>query len=138
MQVPIIIVTKYLEDELDALDETDPDAVDAAEVLLEELYDNRHLLGKLHSPNSYPLHTPAFEIKYFEIAFQAGYRIYVLKFKDLNNRLPPYRIFLGYNTEADRYYALAITHRQHCYAPTHPAYGDLLNRYEQCRIPCIP
>jgi hypothetical protein len=79
-----LVVTKEYEDELDVLDRTQPDLVDAAELLVESLYEHSVLLDHLHDPSTYPLHTPVFEVKRFEEAMRLGYNVFILKFKDLD------------------------------------------------------
>lgn len=133
----ILVVTKEIEDELDELDRTQPDLVDAAELLLENLYENLDLLGRLHVPGTYPLHTPVFEVKLFKEAQQHKCNIYLLKFQELDDYLANHRIFLGFNAQRDIYYALAITHREHAYDTNHAAFRGLCNRYDQYRIPKI-
>lgn len=133
-----LVVTKEIEGELDELDHAQPDLVDAAELLLENLYENLDLLGRLHVPNTYPLSTPIFEVKLFEEAQRRNYNIYLLKFNRLDEYLADHRIFLGFNAQRDIYYALAITHRFHAYDPNHPSFGSLCNRYDQYKIPQIP
>lgn len=130
-----LVVTREIEEELDVLYGVQPDLADAAEVLLENLYDNLDLLGRLHVPSTHPLHTPIFEVKLFVEAHQGAYNIYILKFADLDGYPADHRIFLGFNAQRDIYYALAITHRAHAYDTSHPAYRQLLNRYEQYAIP---
>ena len=133
-----LVITKEIEQDIDRLYLVQPDHADAAEVLLELLYEELDLLDFLHRPNTYPLHTPSFEVKIFRDAKDDGYNIYTLKFKDLNGyQVVGYRIFLGFNAQHDIYYALALTERAFAYDTDHPAYGDLCNRYEQCRIPKI-
>lgn len=133
-----LILTKELVEEIDTLYEAHPDFADAVEVLLENLYDNLDLLGRLHSPDTYPLHTPSFEVKIFKDAHADGYNIYSLKFKDLNGYANiGYRLFFGFNAQRDIYYALALTNRAFAYDPDHDSYGELCRRYEQCRIPKI-
>lgn len=135
--MPRLVLTKEVEDEIDLLYETAPDFADAAEILLESLYEDIELVGRLHSPNTYPFHTPVFEVKLFAEAQQDGYNIYLLKFKDLNGYRVDHRIFLGFNAQRDIYYALALTDRDYSYDTSHQAYRDLCNRYEQYRIPKI-
>jgi hypothetical protein len=130
-------ITKEIEDEIDALYLVQPDVADAAEVLLRNLYENLDLLGHLHEPSTYPLHTPAFEVKLFVEAQQSGYNIYSLKFKDLNGFLADHRMFLGFDAQHDIYYALALTHRSIAYDTNHDAYRQMLARYEQRAIPKI-
>lgn len=133
-----LVVTKEIEDEIDLLYEVQPDFADAVEVLLESLYEDLDLLERLHSPDTYPLHTPFFEVKIFIEARNNGYNIYFLKFKDLDGHgIIKYRIFLGFNAQRDIYYALALTDRNHAYDTSHSAYRDLCTRYEQYRIPKI-
>lgn len=133
--MPRIVVTQDFDDEMDALDGTQPDVVDAAELLLESLDENRDLLERLHQPTTYPLHTPAFEVKRFGMAQKAGYNIFILKFQDLDGFATNHRILLGYHAQRDTYYVLAITDRDYSYDHHHDAYGNLLNRYEKCGIP---
>ena len=132
-----LLVTKEIENELDALDGTQPDLVDAAELLLESLYENLDLLGRLHAPSTYPLHTPVFEVKLFEEAQELKYNLYLLKFQNLDDYLATHRIFLGFNAQRDIYYALAITDRSHAYDTSHDVFRDLCNRYDKYRIPKI-
>ena len=133
-----LVVTKEIEEEIDRLYEVQPDLADAVEVLLESLYEDLDLLERLHSPDTYPLHTPFFEVKIFIEARDNGYNIYFLKFKDLDNHgIIGYRIFLGFNAQRDIYYALALTDRDHAYDTSHHAYRNLCARYEQYRIPKI-
>lgn len=133
--MPRIVVTQDFDDEMDALDSTQPDVVDAAELLLESLYENRDLLERLLPPATHPLHTPAFEVKRFGTAQKAGYNIFILKFQDLDGHLADHRILLGYHGQRDTYYALAITDRDYSYDHHHDAYRNLLHRYEKCGIP---
>lgn len=134
-----LVVTKEIEEEIDLLYEVQPDFADAVEVLLESLYEDLDLLECLHSPDTYPFHTPFFEVKIFIEARDNGYNIYFLKFKDLHDHgIIGYRIFLGFNAQRDIYYALALTGRSYAYDTSHPAYRDLCNRYEQYGIPKIP
>lgn len=130
-------ITKEIEDEIDALYLVQPDVADAAEVLLRNLYENLDLLGHLHEPSTYPLHTPVFEVKLFVEAQQSGYNIYSLKFKDLNGFLADHRMFLGFDAQHDIYYALALTHRSIAYDTNHDSYRQMLARYEQRAIPKI-
>lgn len=132
-----LVVTKAIEDEIDLLDATQPDLVDAAELLLESLYENLDLLERLHVPSTHPLHTPVFEVKQFAEALELGYNIYILKFQNLNGYLTDHRIFLGFNAQRDIYYALAITDRDHSYDTSHASFGSLVTRYEQYRIPKV-
>ncbi|MBK6998889.1 MAG: hypothetical protein IPH35_02560 [Rhodoferax sp.] len=133
-----LVVTKEIEDEIDLLYEVQPDFADAIEVLLESLYEDLDLLERLHSPDTYPLHTPFFEVKIFTEARGDGYNMYLLKFKDLEgHRIIGYRLFLGFNAQRDIYYALALTNRNHAYDTNHPAYRDLCHRYERYGIPRI-
>lgn len=132
------MMTDEIEAELDALAESDPDVADAAELLLEILYENRDLLARLHQPNTYPLCTPIFEVKRFIEAQRAGYNIYILKFQDLVNYKPTnYRVFLGFHAQKDIYYALAITNRSHSYNSNGSSYRSLCDRYERYNIPKI-
>lgn len=133
--MPRIVVTQDFDDEMDALDSTQPDVVDAAELLLESLDENRDLLERLHQPNTYPLHTPVFEVKRFGTAQKAGYNIFILKFQDLGGHLADHRILLGFHAQRDTFYALAITDRDYSYDHHHDAYRNLLHRYEKCGIP---
>lgn len=133
--MPRIVVTQDFDDDMDALDGTQPDLVDAAEVLLESLYENRDLLERLHQPTTYPLHTPAFEVKRFAMAQKTGYNIFILKFQDLDGFATNHRILIGYHAQRDTYYVLAITDRDYSYDHHHDAYGNLLHRYEKCGIP---
>jgi hypothetical protein len=131
-----LVITKDIEDDIDLLYETQPEVADVVEVLLESLYDDLDLLQSLHTPTTYPLHTPFFEVKIFAEALSNGYNIYFLKFKDLHDHaIIGYRLFLGFNAQRDIYYALALTDRAIAYDTHHPAYGDLCRRYDQCRIP---
>lgn len=134
-----LVVTKEIENEIDLLYEVQPDFADAVEILLESLYEDLDLLERLHSPDTYPLHTPFFEVKIFIEARDNGYNIYFLKFKDLDGHgVIGYRIFLGFNAQRDIYYALALTNRKHAYDTSQPAYRYLCHRYEQYGIPKIP
>ena len=130
-----LIVTKELEDELDVLQDEQPNLSDAAWLLLTALYENKDLLDHLHVPSTHPFHSPVFEVKLFSEAHQDGFNIYILKFKDLNDIPKDHRIFLGFNAQRDIYYGLAITDREYSYLTEHWAYRDLLARYEKCQIP---
>ena len=130
-----IVITKEFEDELDVLDSTQPDVVDAAELLIENLYDDKDLLEVLYKPQVHHFETPVFEVKGFVAAQQLGYNIYTLKFKDLEGFQTDHRIFLGFHAQKDIFYVLAITPRSYCYDTKHTAFSDLVARYQQCSIP---
>ena len=132
-----LVVTKEYEDELDVLDRIQPDLVDAAELLVESLYEDPVLLDHLHDPSSYPLHTPVFEIKRFEEAMRLGYNVFILKFKNLDGFPIDHRIFLGFNPQSDIFYVLAITDRDYSYDTNHPSFRDLGTRYDKYRLPQI-
>ena len=132
-----LVVTKEFEDELDLLDPTQPNLVDAAEQLVISLYEDLELLDHLHVPSTYPLHTPVFEVKRFEEATKLGYNVFILKFKDLDDFPTDHRIFLGFNAQLDIFYVLAITDRDYSYDANHPSFRDLGTRYDKYRLPRI-
>jgi hypothetical protein len=133
-----LIVTPAFESDLDALDEgtdADRDAVDAAEVLIEELAGNLSVLADLFSPGLRADHDPLFEVKRFEEVWKTGYNILIFKYWDLFGALADYRIFVGYHALKDTYYALAITHRSIAYDNSSENFNTLLVRYQSCDIP---
>jgi hypothetical protein len=131
--------TSEIEGELDAIEKIDCEQSDAAWLLLQELYDNRDLLSDLKAPEFCYGHVPLFEFKAFEEAMRLGYRIYILKFYEPEHgALCDYRILLGYHSDNDVYYALAICPRKTAYLTNHPGFTELCRRYEFYGIPRIP
>ncbi len=137
--MPRLVVTKYFEEDLNALEVTgqpaDLEAVDAADVLVEELAGNLGVLESLFQPGLRPDHDPLFEVKRFEEAWNKGLNILIIKYWDFLGSLADYRIFVGYNAQKETYYVLAITHRAVAYDTGHTSFGRLLVRYESCHIP---
>lgn len=135
----VFIVTTEIDDELDALFETDPDEASAADLLLSLLYENGTILDDLRPPQTVYQYSPTFEFKIFEEAQKQGLNVYILKYQDPEHgHLCKHRILVGYHPQRDRFYALTIIPRDADYATDSAEFLRLANRYELYGIPPIP
>lgn len=125
-------------DELDALYEVDEAAAALIDVLLETLADDVDMLDRLCQPNNHYTYTPPFEIKRYAEMQRRGKNIYILKVRDEQGALLPYRVLIGYHAQIDIYYVLSVLQREIAYVTTDPAFCNVMRRYEQAGIPTYP
>lgn len=131
--MPRLILTPEFEADLDASEQDDPRAWDAAAVLMEDFEDHHDFPTEI--PSEHYDHCPGFEVKWFAAAKNQGYEILILKFLDFGKLPTPYRIFLGYHKHRDTFYALAYRHRSTAYDESEDSLGELFCRFRECGIP---
>lgn len=127
------------EDELDVLVKTNPDDVGLIDALIEELGDDRDLLGRLgdETPKWHYMFNPPFEIKRFAACWHSGRRIYTLKPYGEDGHLIDYRLFIGHDMRTDEYFVLSVQPRATCYDTTTDEYRSLCDRYDRLGIPAV-
>lgn len=118
-----------------ALAQVDKDAAAAAAVLIQELRNDPLELEDLCIPGHRYTYRPAFECKRFVEAHRLGYNIYILKFRNLDDTQPGYRILIGYHAQKSNYYVLQVPDRSFAYNTSSPSFRQLCDRYENCGIP---
>ena len=131
----ILIVTKEVQNEIEALKKTNFDAAIAALLLLEALADDQDELEYLCTPGNRFQYTPGFEVKNFVLAQKQGFNINILKFCDEDGAQPRHRILVGFHAQRNTYYALAVTHRNVSYDQNSDEYRILRDRYNDYGIP---
>lgn len=130
-----LIVTRPAMADIAALALVDKEAAAAAALLIQELRNDPVELEDLCVPGNRYTYKPAFECKRFAEAQRLGYNIYILKFRNLNDTQPGYRILIGYHAQKSNYYVLQVPDRNFAYNTSSPSFRELCNRYEDCGIP---
>lgn len=133
--MPQILLCKKADEELEALYALDEDAAALFDVLIEELSDDPVMLDHLCVPANHFKYAPPFDVEVFEEAKKQGKNIYRIKVRNEEGSLLPWRMLVGFHSQKNLYYVLAVTEREHSYDTKHPDYRELLVRYEQAGIP---
>lgn len=118
-----------------ALAKVDKEAAAAAALLIQELRNDPLELEDLCVPGNRYTYKPAFECKRFSEAQRLGYNIYILKFRNLDDAQPGYRILIGYHAQKSNYYVLQVPDRDFAYDTRSSSFRQLCDRYEDCGIP---
>ena len=130
-----LIVTRPAMTDIAALAKVDKEAAAAAALLIQELRNDPLELEDLCVPGNRYTNKPAFECKRFSEAQRLGYNIYILKFRNLDDAQPGYRILIGYHAQKSNYYVLQVPDRDFAYDTRSSSFRQLCDRYEDCGIP---
>ena len=130
-----LIVTRTAMTDIAALAKVDKEAAAAAALLIQELRNDPLELEDLCVPGNRYTYKPAFECKRFSEAQRLGYNIYILKFRNLDDAQPGYRILIGYHAQKSNYYVLQVPDRDFAYDTRSSSFRQLCDRYEDCGIP---
>ena len=130
-----LIVTRPAMADIAAIALVNKEAAAAAALLIQELRNDPVELEDLCVPGNRYTYKPAFECKHFAEAQRLGYNIYILKFRNLDDTQPGYRILIGYHAQKSNYYALQFPDSNFAYNTSSPSFRELCNRYEDCGIP---
>lgn len=122
-------------DDIASLAKVDKEAAAAAALLIQELRNDPLELEDLCIPGYRYSYQPAFECKRFAEAQRLGYNIYILKFRNLDDTQPGYRILIGYHAQKGNYYVLQVPDRGFAYNTRSSSFRELCDRYEDCAIP---
>ena len=136
--MPHLKVCNEAEDELDALAETEEDVVATFDFLIDQLSEDGPLLEVLFRPADHFKYEPPFDLGVFATAQRIGKNIFRVKVRGEDGKFVPWRMFLGHDSQKDIYYVLSITKREYAYDTNHPAFAELLRRYESAGIPSYP
>lgn len=130
-----LIVTQPAMADIAAMAPVDKKAAAAAALLIQELRNDPLELEDLCIQGNRYTYKPAFECKKFVEAQNAGYNIYILKFRNLDSTQPGYRILIGYHAQKSIYYVLQVPGREFAYDTRSASFRELRDRYEKCAIP---
>lgn len=133
--MPQLKVCIEAESELDELFKVNEEVVGVFDFLIEQLSEDGPMLEILFRPANHFKYQPPFEVGRFATAQRIGKNIFRVKVRDEKGHFLSWRMFFGHDSQRDIYYVLSITEREHAYDTDHPAYRELLRRYDSAGIP---
>lgn len=124
-----------VEDEIDALWESDEDAAALVDELLCQFEERPDLLDELCRENRHVTHDPSFQVKRFKYMWTRGYTVYTLKIWPGEGRAIEYRILYAHHPQKDAYYVLTVMQRDIDYDADKELIDKLIAACEEIGIP---
>jgi len=122
------------EQELDALYDVDTDAAALMDALFESIEESPAVLESLFRPRHHYNNKPAFEVKEYKAMHKRGLFVMTIKPSDADGHRASYRALVGYDARNEKFYVLAIAHREVAYEPDDPLFAAIERRYIELGI----
>lgn len=122
------------EEELDRLYDHDEDAAALVDAWFEAVCEDERLLEILFRPQNHYARRPPFEVKRYEAMWRRGKNVFTVKIDDAGKPIG-YRVLIGWHSQRDDYYILAVAPRSEAYELDDPLFDDIICRYEKAGIP---
>ncbi len=130
-------IAKAALDDLAKIGCVDPDTESDILALLQHIKDSQDLLSVLTTKDycSDPLSGFSWDIDWIYTQQRKGRDLWRLKDLDLESMGIQYRIVYGFDKRINRYYVLAVLHRDIAYDASNPRFKELLATYDRLNIP---